>query len=126
MTYIGRKDTMAKVRGQRLEVEEVGAVLRKSLGGTNQVAVDVIKPSGKDQEAVLVALLCPTGDGVTDTNDIVKLKVYFQIELAESLPEYMIPRVFLPMESFPYNASRKLDRKDLRYYDGLLTLEQLL
>ena len=35
MMYIGWKDTMAEVRGQRLEVEEVESVIRKSLGGSS-------------------------------------------------------------------------------------------
>lgn len=126
MMYIGRKDTMAKVRGQRLEVEEVESAIRKSLGGTSQVAVDVITPSGKDRDAVLVAFLCLKEDGTTATTDLPKLQSHLQAQLSKSLPEYMVPHVFLPMEIFPYNASRKLDRKALRQYGSSLTLEELL
>ncbi|MEO1628817.1 MAG: phosphopantetheine-binding protein, partial [Bacteroidota bacterium] len=36
-----------------------------------------------------------------------------QAFLGESLPEYMIPTYFVPMEAFPLNGNGKIDRKQL-------------
>ncbi|KAK8044332.1 acetyl-CoA synthetase-like protein [Apiospora rasikravindrae] len=48
------------------------------------------------------------------------------VELRKNLPEFMVPRIFYPMEEFPYNASRKLDRKALREFGSSLTIEALM
>ena len=99
--YLNRKDWMVQINGQRVEPGEVEAVLRRM--------PDII-------EAAVT--------GHTDTRGNVSLAAYYVSDrhitaaalrdfLGEYLPEYMIPRYFIPMEKLPLNPSGKLDRKAL-------------
>lgn len=45
--------------------------------------------------------------------------------LAASLPAYMIPGAYIPIEKIPLRATGKTDRRRLREIRGLMTLKQL-
>lgn len=124
MTYIGRKDTMVKVRGQRIELEEVEVFLRRCLPKEADSGVDVVWRGGKSNDVALVAFVNLQNEVNDDWID--DLRAQAQAQLRKSLPEYMIPQIFLPMKALPYNASQKLDRKALRSYAASLPLEKLL
>ncbi|KAL9113976.1 MAG: hypothetical protein Q9227_002111 [Pyrenula ochraceoflavens] len=119
MAYVGRKDAMVKLRGQRIEVAEIEALLRINLEDTSEVAVDLIVPSGRNCDQVLVAF-------IRSRDEVAKLAQFLQEQIRKSLPEFMVPRIYYPVESFTYNASRKLDRKALRQFACALTLDELL
>ena len=124
MTYVGRKDTLVKLYGQRMELAEVETVLRRYLPDSVQSSADVIRPAGVNEEPLLVAFLC-SPNGFKDTS-LQELKIHLQNKLTEVLPPFMIPRIFVPVESMPYNSSRKLDRGKLRQYVSSLTRSQLV
>jgi amino acid adenylation domain-containing protein len=127
MTYIGRKDTMVKLYGQRMELEEVETILRRNLPESIQSSADVIQPAGENEEPVLVAFLCVArGLGIPGINDLQELKSHLQNKLAEELPAFMVPRIYIPVESMPYNSSRKLDRARLRQSVTSLSRSQLI
>ena len=105
--YLNRKDWLLKINGRRVEPGEIEAALRKIPGIT---------------EAVVT--------GYTDTENYISLAAYYvsgrsykkeelQAALREVLPEYMIPRYFVPLERMPVNANGKLDRKALPKPVGL-------
>ena len=125
MTYIGRKDTMVKIRGQRIELEEIEVHLRRSLPEEADSGVDVIVRNGKIHDIALVAFICMKGNS-QDSDWLSEVKAHAQAEMRKTLPEYMIPHIFLPMESLIYNASHKLDRKALRSYALSLPADKLL
>ncbi|EED18482.1 nonribosomal peptide synthase, putative [Talaromyces stipitatus ATCC 10500] len=123
MTYVGRKDTMVKLYGQRMELEEVETVLRRCLPEGVQASADIIRPAGENEEVILVAFFCvPKNFG----QDLHELKVYAQSKLADALPAFMVPRVYIPVDEMPYNSSRKLDRAKLRQMVSNLTRSQLV
>ncbi|KAF7592009.1 hypothetical protein BBP40_000789 [Aspergillus hancockii] len=127
MTYIGRKDTMVKLYGQRMELEEVETILRRNLPEAVQSSADVIRPAGENEEPVLVAFLCiAKGLAVPGVKDLQELKSYLQNKLTEALPAFMVPRIYIPVEAMPYNSSRKLDRARLRQSVTSLTRSQLI
>ena len=55
--FVGRKDTQVKLRGQRIELEEVEHRLRQSLPARTEVVAEVITPAGKGGQAALVAFV---------------------------------------------------------------------
>ncbi|KAK8131207.1 hypothetical protein PG984_007645 [Apiospora sp. TS-2023a] len=126
MAYVGRKDAMVKLRGQRIDLGEIESVLRVTLGDTADVAVDVVVPAGKNRDQALVAFIKPRNEAAAAKGTLAQQVPSLQAQLRKNLPEFMIPRIFYPIDAFPYNASRKLDRKALREFGSSLTIEALM
>ncbi|MEU3613652.1 amino acid adenylation domain-containing protein [Streptomyces sp. NPDC006872] len=99
MEFLGRTDHQVKIRGVRVELEEIESVLRGHPGVAN--AVVVLEPGER-----LVAHLVPTPDGGPDDAD---LRTY----LAPKLPAVMQPAVFVRLDSMPTSATGKVDRARL-------------
>ncbi|WP_031464286.1 non-ribosomal peptide synthetase [Sciscionella sediminilitoris] len=97
-TYLGRADAQVKLRGFRIEPGEIEAALRELPGVTDAVVLADRSASG---EGRLIAALAGTGE---------QPEQQWRAALAERLPEYMIPAVFLTMERIPLNRSGKADR----------------
>lgn len=133
--FLGRKDTQVKIRGQRVELVEIEYNIQSLLPDIKQVAVDVLQT---ETSTSLVAYLCSSqetratvGAGKNSGTDEMALdnlnslflplvdEVARQMrglagELAERLPSYMVPKVFIPCRYMPYITSTKLDRAKLR------------
>ncbi|RXF06611.1 non-ribosomal peptide synthetase [Pseudoalteromonas sp. PS5] len=95
LEFIGRVDNQVKIRGFRVEVEEVELKLR-AIEGVNDVAVIAQQHA---ESTRLLAYLCST----RDVHDI-------QADTRAILPEYMVPSVFMLLDSLPLNANGKVDR----------------
>ncbi|MHB8270108.1 amino acid adenylation domain-containing protein [Bradyrhizobium sp.] len=108
LEFLGRVDHQVKVRGARVELQEIEAVLSMH-PEVKQCAVRVLSRAGTDQ---LVAYFVPsgkqTGSGGNDLREYV----------AARLPDYMIPALFVPLEEMPLNSSGKVDRDRLPEPDG--------
>ena len=138
MSFFGRRDTQIKLRGQRLELGDIEYHVRKCLQGFSNVAVDLVKPiesQGRPTLAVFVALSPgPAEDAgckfdfVTDAiSDIRWKSALTDIEqhLAQILPSYMVPSLFLPLQQLPLSSSGKLDRKRLRELASCLSIMEM-
>jgi amino acid adenylation domain-containing protein len=101
--YIGRIDNQVKVRGFRLELGEIEAVL--SQHGDIQVCC-VIAREDAPGEKQLVAYIVPQPE-VTPT--ISELRQF----LKTKLPEYMVPNAFVILEALPLTPNGKVDRRVL-------------
>jgi amino acid adenylation domain-containing protein/non-ribosomal peptide synthase protein (TIGR01720 family) len=101
LEYFGRLDQQVKVRGHRIEPGEVEAVLRAH-PAVREAAVAV---HGDGAERKLVGYLVPAGPEPTAEE--------MRAWLGERLPEYMVPAVFVALESLPLSQSGKLDRRAL-------------
>ena len=101
--YLGRIDHQVKVRGFRIELGEIEAVLEQE-PMVRQAAVVVDQETGGG--ARLIAYFVPQ-IGQTPTTS--GLREY----LKEVLPEYMIPSVFISLETLPLSPSGKVDRRAL-------------
>ena len=97
-------DFQVKLRGQRIELEEIESVIRQHSTITGAV-VAVKEDSNKSQ--FLVGYITP------DTVDTTDLKSF----LSSKLASYMIPSVWMKMTELPLNTSGKVDRKALPYPD---------
>ena len=123
--YIGRKDTQVKIRGQRLEVAEVEHHMVKRMSKAAQVVVEAITMD--DRQSLVAFLHYPESEGKVAPGSheyLFKPSEWhaYQNSLSSAvkglksvLPPYMIPDMFLPVHTLPYQtASMKLNRKLLR------------
>ncbi|TDD94832.1 non-ribosomal peptide synthetase [Actinomadura rubrisoli] len=105
LDFLGRADQQIKIRGYRVELGEIEAVLAGHPGVREAVVVKEDRPSG----ARLVGYLVPDGAPPPPA----ELAAY----CAGFLPDYMVPSAFLALERIPMNANGKLDRKALPAVD---------
>lgn len=103
LDYLDRLDDQIKLRGFRIERGEIEAALLAQ-SGIDQAAVQLDRqPQNPQQDPQLVAYF--TGE----KQDVAVLRE----ALSERLPSYMIPQVFIPLETFPLTPNGKIDRKAL-------------
>ncbi|RDW61774.1 uncharacterized protein DSM5745_10446 [Aspergillus mulundensis] len=112
LVILGRMDgdTQVKIRGIRIEVEEVEKAVLQCAGG--RLAGVVVTPRG-EPPAYLVAHVVFTDQspGILPTEEHASfLKT---LRRALPLPETMRPAVMAPIRALPLNAHGKLDRKSL-------------
>ncbi|MDO3645793.1 non-ribosomal peptide synthetase [Nocardia mangyaensis] len=103
LEYLGRTDFQVKVRGQRIELGEIDAVLSGIDGVDLAVTLGVPGPTGATALAAYLVRL-PEVD-----LDIARVRA----EAADILPAYMVPAAFVVLDAIPVNAVGKLDRKAL-------------
>ena len=99
LEYLGRTDNQVKIRGHRIELEEIETHLNQ-FEGINQSVVIATEKSETDK--VLEAFY--TSDNHIDTKDIISY-------LSLKLPNYMIPAIFKRVESFIQTTNGKIDKK---------------
>lgn len=120
LSFLGRKSTQVKLRGQRIELGEIEFRIAKNSPTIKAAAVEVANLNGHSQ--ILVAFInfsrnmdiCYENNiGVVTTslrNDLIAL----QESLSKHLPPYMIPWFYVPLEQLPKTLSQKLDGGALR------------
>lgn len=98
--YLGRMDRQVKIRGNRIELEEVESTLR-SIEGVNQVYVF----KEDDEFGGKLIAFCSSQNIVT--------KELLEIELKKKLPDYMIPQEYMFVDSFPTTINGKVAGEEL-------------
>jgi amino acid adenylation domain-containing protein len=95
-------DQQVKVRGYRIELGEIEALLNRH----EQVreAVVVVK-EGEGEKRLVGYLASETGEAISADE--------LRSHLRQSLPDYMIPSVFVQMDKLPLTANGKIDRRAL-------------
>lgn len=106
--FIGRNDDQVKIRGYRIETGEIEVILNRIPGIAQAVVVAREDHNGQKR---LIAYLS-TSNTVKDTS-------YVRTEIQHRLPVYMIPAVFVWIDSFPRTSSGKIDKKALPSPDQL-------
>ncbi|WP_375497265.1 amino acid adenylation domain-containing protein [uncultured Nostoc sp.] len=101
--YIGRVDYQVKVRGFRIELLEIEAVIIQH--PTVQEAVVVVNFSQADSQQI-VAYIVPQ---IEQTLTISELRGF----LESKLPSYMVPAAFVILSALPLTPNGKVDRKAL-------------
>jgi amino acid adenylation domain-containing protein/non-ribosomal peptide synthase protein (TIGR01720 family) len=102
LLFLGRKDRQVKVRGYRIELEEVRrAVL--DLPGVEDAEV-ITNPEGTLLEAYLQCGRRRAGAGE------------YRDQLKESLPAHMVPARLIHLDDFPRLPNGKVDRASLRQH----------
>ena len=102
--FIGRIDEQVKIRGFRIELGEIEAVLNQ-FPAVEETVVTIWEEVPDEKH--LVAYVVPT---LSDTPTSKNLRQF----LKEKLPSYMIPSVFVLLESLPLTPNGKVDRRALK------------
>lgn len=98
--FLGRLDNQIKLRGYRIELQEIAATLEQ-LPQVKQAVVKLVGQSNKQIVAyVVVHNSNTTGDELSP-------------ELASKIPDYMMPNAYLMLDELPLTPNGKIDSKRL-------------
>lgn len=102
--FLGRTDRQVKIRGNRVELGEVEAVL-----STHESIMDAVVVPAEDpqNESILLAYL--TTKNPYGKPSVSELRSYLQ----EQLPDYMIPASFITLDNLPLTSSGKVNFQEL-------------
>src|SRR5262249_50712112 len=101
LEYIGRRDDQVKLRGMRVELKGVEAILRQH-PGVREAAV-VARAGGGEEARLGGELAMREGTSVDEVRE----------HLRERLPEYQVPGRLVRMEKLPRTANGKVNRRAL-------------
>jgi len=103
LAFIDRIDHQVKIRGFRIETGEIESQLLKQPGVRENI---VLARDDGDGEKYLCAYLVPDTAGSIDASAL-------RSALEGSLPSYMVPAYFVPIDKIPLTPNGKIDRKAL-------------
>jgi hypothetical protein len=103
LEHIGRKDFQIKIRGHRVNIDEIEIVL---------LGVSCIK------EAAVVARESTAGDRrliayIVFKSGLASTASQLRELLSENIPAYMVPSIFVVLPALPLTANGKIDRRAL-------------
>ena len=105
--FVGRADRQIKVRGHRVELDEIEAVIAR----LPQVSDAVVSIRGETSESKrIVAHVVRADPSAPPPANLLP-------ELRRLLPAYMVPGAIVWLPSLPLNASGKVDRRALELAD---------
>ena len=104
LSFLGRRDRLVKVRGYRVELDEVEAVLNALPGVAEAAAVDLRDPDG---HVTIVAVALPRESPTIEADAL-------RSGAAKQLPAYAVPSRIEIHESLPRTGSGKIDRQALK------------
>ena len=103
INFLGRFDNQIKVRGFRVELGEIETVLSHHAAVREVVVVCLeTSPGVKD----LVAYVVPTSGSTLDSTALREF-------LKTRLPDYMVPAVYVLLDTFPLTSNGKINREAL-------------
>ncbi|BCS04213.1 non-ribosomal peptide synthetase [Aspergillus luchuensis] len=123
LRYMGRKSTLVKIRGKRLELGEIEYQIRQTIPSVEKVIAEAAAPKGSETPIVVAFLY---------SEDQQALLLHFQAYVAtiketmeKTLPDHMWPSIYLSVESVPLTRTGKTDRKALRQIISTSTRQEL-
>ncbi|KAK4985318.1 NRPS protein [Elasticomyces elasticus] len=133
-TILGRRDTQIKIRGQRVEIGEVEYHIGRHPSQVH-AAVILSQRDDFDDKKLVAAFSLPSDSGYNSTtveegrlvNKPAAMLVASEIQhyLSQHVPDYMIPRLWIPFSKLPVNISGKIDRLSVSKYVNNLSAEEL-
>jgi amino acid adenylation domain-containing protein/non-ribosomal peptide synthase protein (TIGR01720 family) len=99
LEFLGRLDEQIKIRGFRVEPGEIEAALHRHPVVTDAAVI----PHKVEGRVLLAAFIAPMEVDVEHLKSL----------LAEHLPNYLVPSLFIPLRVLPKAASGKIDRRAL-------------
>lgn len=102
---IGRIDYQVKLRGLRIELEEITALLKAHESVSEGLVLMAGDPLNNSSQR-LVAFVIPLPASTPESEVLRRF-------LKERLPEYMVPSVYVMIDAFPLSPNGKVDRLKL-------------
>ncbi|KAB8269059.1 hypothetical protein BDV30DRAFT_251720 [Aspergillus minisclerotigenes] len=123
LMFVGRtQDSQRKLRGQRVDLENIERFVQGFLKGRNEVktVAEIFTPSLSDKDS-LALFFSSRGMASKPALPVDELEAY----LVTVLPAYMIPKLYIPLATIPVGKTGKTDRRRLRQIGSSFTTEQL-
>ncbi|MCP5052282.1 MAG: amino acid adenylation domain-containing protein, partial [bacterium] len=129
--FLGRTDTQVKIRGIRVEIEEIESHLMQFEGIKEAVVLAHTRDESPSEKYLCAYYVPVQGDyipvqgdyvpvqgdyvssGQHDKEDQSDLSTKLRSYLSGKLPQYMVPSYFMPIEKIPFTPGGKIDRKVL-------------
>jgi amino acid adenylation domain-containing protein len=106
LVLLGRRDRQVKLRGYRVELEEI----ERATAATGLVAAAFVEKVGEGPSATLVGFALPAAGAGLDPHE---LTAELHRRLARRLPDYMLPARWRPLTEVPVGPTGKVDRRRL-------------
>ncbi|KAL7782699.1 BcPKS5, polyketide synthase [Trichoderma afarasin] len=103
-------DAQVKVRGFRIELAEIEGIIMREAASTLAHAVVTLRAGEGDHDGLLVAHVVMDNKGMSETQ-VAKTINQLRTQLSNSLPNYMVPAIIVPVDEVPLTAHGKVDRK---------------
>lgn len=107
LEYIGRNDDQIKINGFRVELGEVEQVLAQVQGVQQSCVLCKERATASGHTKYLIGYYVPDPNGIPLSAKAV------QNHLLQVLPEYMVPAMYVQLESFPLTGNGKLNKQAL-------------
>ncbi|MCP4214637.1 MAG: amino acid adenylation domain-containing protein, partial [bacterium] len=109
--FLGRIDRQVKIRGFRIEPGEIENALTRCPGVKEAAVIVSMLPGGDKHLCAYVVLQAKEDfDYFDDAQDLI---AHLTAHLSKSLPQYLVPSVFMELPGIPLTSNGKLDRKAL-------------
>lgn len=132
VVYIGRKDTQVKIRGKRVELGEVESTIRLHRPPGEAVIVEAISPADMPDTATLVCFIHSAASVLESTSLLGEPSPLFTTEtqtldtlIRATLPDYMVPTIYIPLNHIPKTPSGKTDRRAIKIHVSALNWHEL-
>jgi amino acid adenylation domain-containing protein len=107
LEFLGRTDHQVKLRGFRVELGEIEAILQQH--PAVKAAIAVVR-SDQSSNSRLIAYIVPKSESQTPS---AALSSTLRTFLQSTLPDYMVPSVFVVLKQLPLTPNGKVDRQAL-------------
>ena len=121
LEFLGRTDDLIKIQGIRIELSEIGFSLRSCHPLIEQIETQYLNRQDRPSKVIVAFLAAPTLDKtkrltshLIESKDSVSVARVALLEAQKTLPDYMIPNVFLVVNRIPRTSSAKTDNAVLK------------
>jgi amino acid adenylation domain-containing protein len=104
LELLGRRDTQVKVRGMRIELGEIEMALRDHAAGVADTAV-VVRDASPGERQIVAYVVAEAGAKPSPAA--------LNQALADHVPGYMVPSIYVFLDALPVSANGKVDRQRL-------------
>ena len=103
LEFLGRVDQQVKIRGFRIELGEIESLLQ-----SHKAVKEAVVAAKEDEEGEkkLVAYYVAAGDSAPTAQELRDF-------LKKELPDYMVPAIYMPLDTMPLSPAGKINRNAL-------------